>query len=302
MTSALLTGYAIVAPPEMLNANYAYLKSMAELAKPLSRKFERFSCRSGAEAISACERAFSMAKIDTNNLGDRFGLYVNQAGHQHSDIDDYHDAINQWREKQKNESLLKHLWQSRSVSPFLAIKGLGNNLLGMISIFFNLRGDCCAFVRDEVGAISALKEAMFNLQHGYIDTALVVSAGSSCDYLEKPFSKENEQAGFAGAVALILQRASVTKAISIAQLNQVNLSCSHPPSCSVNKTQSIFQVLNDKYLYLKEEPRWGGILSSIAWLSHHFQNKVNNQHQIELFSPSSSEVYIQAKMEFGGRG
>lgn len=66
----------------------------------------------------------------------------------------------------------------RGVDPFMSIKCLANNVLAIASLTFEMRGDAAAFVQDDSAIPAALRSAVFSLQHGYSDMALVLFAGS----------------------------------------------------------------------------------------------------------------------------
>lgn len=296
MSSVAIKGYAVSGPDDLMKLEGDRFVSLARAADPLPRKTKRFACRAGAEAISACERAFSMAGLDPQHLGERFGLYTSQAGQQHSDIDDYDVAMERWHQQADEESLLKYLWNSRDVNPFLAIKGLSNNLLGIISVLWSLRGDCCAFVRDEVGAASALSEAIFNIQQGYIDTALVVSAGTTCDFIEQAvLNNDDQRVGYGAAVALVLQRSDAMN--QQATLTNFKLSYSNPTYPQLSDNFLLDQLLEKGYFFPKSEPRWGGVMLSIVWMIHMYQNsEIDQAHTVNIFNKNSSGFSVSTSL------
>ena len=159
----------------------------------LSRRALRFSCRVLAEALAACQHAITMSGLEPDHLSENCGLYTSQSGYQHPDIDDYQQAL--VNSQQSSQSTFSYLWNSRQFNPFLAIKGLPNNLLGLISIEMGIKDDCAAFVLDQQGAAAALNEALFNIQYGFVDRALVISAGTDKDIFEMCLGQHNKHTG-----------------------------------------------------------------------------------------------------------
>lgn len=288
MTSAIaIHGYAVAATATPLtstslaNNQPAWYTDVA----PLPRKYQRFGGRVAAEAVAVVEKALAMAEIEPQQFGQRFGLYTSQAGFQHSDLDDYHQGFSQATDE---TPLYDTLWNSKAVNPFLAIKGLSNNLMGLISVLWSIRGDCSAFLRDQSGAMSALSEASFQLQAGYIDAALVVMSGTACDQLEATISTDNalsaESALSAdnailagqGAVALVLGRQTDTDSLPLISELEIRSGTNGEPT---------------------SVPRWGGILYSIAEqlaisntqqqsTTIHSQDSYGNQAQVKLTNPA----------------
>ncbi|MAZ66754.1 MAG: hypothetical protein CMF25_06555 [Kangiellaceae bacterium] len=287
MTNAIaIHGYAVaatstlpasapLAPTSLANELPAWYTDVA----PLPRKYQRFGGRVAAEAVAAVEKALAMAEIEPQQFDQRFGLYTSQAGFQHSDLDDYHQGFSQATDE---APLYDTLWNSKAVNPFLAIKGLSNNLMGLISVLWEIRGDCSAFLRDQSGAMAALSEACFQLQAGYIDAALVVMSGTACDQLEATISADNalseENALLAGqgAVALVLGRQTDTDSLPLLSELEVRSGTNAEPTSA---------------------PRWGGILYSIAEqlaisntqqqnTTIHSQDSYGNQAQVRLTTPS----------------
>ena len=244
----------------------------------LPRRLKRFTCRAGEHAVTASQLAFDMAQIKPEEMGTRCGLYTNQAGQQHSDIDDYHVGFS--NSTTSSDSALAHLWSGKDVNPFLAIKGLSNNLLGTISTHWSIRGDCSAFVRDQAGAAMALNEAIFNLRYGYIDIALVLTAGTEADLFEMQHQQhDGERSVDCGAVALILQRKSTCTTQPIAEIFDIKsgysssskqLDSLEESSDKTLKThQPAFAQIMDKQYYCNpNEPRWGGIIYSLSQIIH----------------------------------
>ena len=279
-SKVVVTGYAVV-PPTADQAAPNLTPDLGVKPQKLSRRLQRFACRAGPQAITASQLAFDMAGVKPEELGERLGLYTNQAGQQHSDIDDYQAGFAKY---QKTESVIDYIWNGKHASPFLAIKGLSNNLIGLISILWSLRGDCAAFVRDQVGAASALDEALFNLQHGYIDSALVITAGTAADYFEIEMQRQTTSASKlnrhshpdneCGAVALFLQRQQNEVLPVIAELSdmqhgyQSKTENADSPQVNFPNASGFDQILKDQYYFNQQEPRWGGIIYSVVQIIH----------------------------------
>ena len=242
--SVVISGYAVSVAGENKSQPAWY-----SAVESLPRKYQRFGGRSAAEAVAACRDALNMAEINPETMGERFGLYTSQAGFQHSDLDDYSQAF---ASISNNETLYDELWNSKMIDPFQAIRGLSNNLMGLISGLWSMRGDCSAFVRDEAGAASALHEAHFNLKSGLIDAALVVMSGTTTDCIEMAMTKADMKQTGSGAVALVLQRKNGNSPLGApCELNAVNVRYAFPVEVEGESTNS---------------PRWGGVLFDIAHL------------------------------------
>jgi hypothetical protein len=274
----VVSGYAVVPPASFMHTTEGLTPGFGSSVQPLTRRLKRFTCRAGEHAVTASQLAFNMAEIKPEDMGKRCGLYTNQAGQQHSDIDDYHAGFAD--SSTSSDSALAHLWSGKEVNPFLAIKALSNNLLGMISVHWSIRGDCSAFVRDQAGAAMALSEAVFNLRHGYIDVALVLTAGTDIDHFEIQHQQYGgERSVDCGAVALILQRENTCMTQPIAEIfdmkngyggNSKKLdSLGEASEKALKKYRPTFARIIDKQYYCNpDEPRWGGIIYSLSQIIH----------------------------------
>jgi hypothetical protein len=289
----VVSGYAVVPPASFINEKEGLTPGFGSSVQPLSRRLKRFICRSGEHAVTASQLAFSMANIKPEDMGERCGLYTNQAGQQHSDIDDYHPGFA--NSSTTSESALADLWSGKEVNPFLAIKGLSNNLLGAISVHWSIRGDCSAFVRDHAGAAMALNEAMFNLRHGYIDVALVLTAGTEVDFFEIQHQQRGSERDInCGAVALILQRENTCATPPIAEIFDMksgyreNNKCEKPSEETIKKHKPSFaEIVKKQYYYNYNEPRWGGIIYSLSQIIH-LAKQQQNTSTIDVHSYDKS--------------
>ncbi|MFT6388291.1 MAG: hypothetical protein ACJAUP_001669 [Cellvibrionaceae bacterium] len=286
----MVTGYAVVPPASFIHSTEGLTPGFGSSVQVLPRRLKRFTCRSGEHAFTASQLAFDMADISPADLGERFGLYTNQAGQQHSDIDDYHAAFTNC--STPDASALASLWDSKDVDPFLAIKALSNNLLGSVSVHWSIRGDCSAFVRDQAGAAMALNEAMFNLRHNYIDAALVLTAGTALDSFEKINQQHDDEHSVecgveCGAVALILQRQSTCHTQPMAEIfdmksgydvsDNTNRSPKKPAYQLAKKQDRLLtQIINEQYYCNPHEPRWGGVIYSLSQIIHAVKQQKNS--------------------------
>lgn len=225
-----------------------------------------------------------MSGLELGQLSENCGLYTGQSGYQHPDIDDYQQALANYQ--QSDQSKFSHLWHSRQLNPFLAIKGLPNNLLGLISIELGIKGDCSAFAMDHQGAATALNEALFNLQHGFVDRALVISAGTERDIFEicinqyKNGIQEEFPRPTGGAVTLLLEREDKVKN-PVAYLSNPR----HGYALSANSSLKNKEEIESSYCD-QREPRWGGIV----WGIIHAVDKLKS-NQINLSKPLTIKSY-----------
>lgn len=258
--SIVISGFGMVPPSQQLGLGLTPDLGLA--ADKLPRRLTRFSTRSTAAAFTATKAAFAMAQVETEQLGSRFGLYCAQTGVQHCDADDCFPAL---QEKSAEQSDFEAVWLSRSVSPFIALKMLGNNLSGLLSIAWQLRGDACSFARDEAGAATALAEAISNLQAGIIDSALVVCGGVVDDQLtaianDQPYQQQ------VGAAAIFLQteqRAQQMQSpclVNIIAHQQAFL----PEQTRLAATDTTQGVLAEQQLVVSPQQSWGGVLAGLA--------------------------------------
>ena len=299
----IVTGYALVPPPSLVASAKGIGANFGLVAEPLERRLKRFSAPAGEQAFTASRHVFEMAGVEPENVGESFGLYTNQAGS--ADIENYRDGLDQWL--LSGDPILENLWQSKFVNPFLAIRSLSNNLLGLMSVLWSFRGDCCAFIRDQVGAASALDEAIFNLQQNYIDTALVLTAGTNLDHFEakfKGFDKHFEPE--CGAVALLLKRQDDNELSAIAELSdmthgyQFNSDTAHLPERKCAQSLKLPQIMENKYYYNSQEPRWGGIVYSLVQIIHSLKEQQKKEIiRIDSIDPNGFHASVKVNIAQG---
>ncbi len=256
-------GYGIVFPEG--DEGSKLTPDLGVQAVNIPRKLKRFSARSVPAAFGAVEQAVKMANIDLTSLpSESFGLYTGQSCYQHPDLDDYADGLAEWQQKEQEKTLFDSLWDSRVINPFLVIKGLGNNLLGMLSLAWELRGDCAAFSRDQAGAGAALEEARFNITQGICDTCLVVVAGATNDVFDMALNNQScEQAPNTAAVALILQSDKLAGKNALAELNVQPFSYQTVQK-PFKPTADIQSLIKQAEFFGEAQQEWGGIVLSIA--------------------------------------
>lgn len=263
-----LIGYGVITPrdipPSAITPN---LDNAEEII--LSRKLARYSCRSMGSAIAASERSFDMANLDPFAMTERFGFYTSQIGQQHSDLDDFERAFT---EAVGKPSLEESLWHTRMINPFLAIKGLTNNLLGLLSLRWSWQGECAAFARDQEGMAAALDTAVFSIKTGIIDSALVLSSGPSKDIFEAALRNENvDSSPQSGAIALLLQNGEIAEKNRRDIIFTVrDIGISYQPENNFRATQNggtATKIFEAGIFSGETGQEWGGVLLSIAQMA-----------------------------------
>ncbi len=261
-----ITGYAAVFPSDIATGKISPNLGQTDLNK-IPKKLGRYSSASIPAALTVIEKAAVMAGIDLSQLNNEsLGLYTSQSGYQHSDIYDYADALNEWQSHIEPTSVLDSFWNSRQINPFLTVKGLSNNLLGILSLAYNLQGDCGAFTRDEAGAAAALDEARFNVANGFCDTCIVVIAGSNTDSFTQAFNgEETNKAPDNGAVALILQSQASRddSRLSAPELKALEINYA-TEQVQLTPSKNVSEVLESQVYNSEENQQWGGLVLSIA--------------------------------------
>jgi 3-oxoacyl-(acyl-carrier-protein) synthase len=148
-------------------------------------KLRRFASDYGVWAVLSAQDALDQAGSWTAVAEERRGLYVGQCDTIYPSLASLSPALKiaYGAEGLDFAKLTGEALHRRGTDPFTVIKGLSNNVFALLSMTYNFRGDCSAFVPDESAAIAALKRACFSLTHGYCDIALVVGAGNYGDPL-----------------------------------------------------------------------------------------------------------------------
>lgn len=286
-------GYGIVFPEG--EASSTLTPDIGVQSIDIARKLKRFSGRSLPAAMGAVEQAVNMANIDLKSLpSDRFGLYTGQTSYQHPDLDDYADGLAEWQTQ--DQTLFDSLWNSRVINPFLVIKGLGNNLLAILSLAWELRGDCAAFTRDQAGAAAALEEARFNITHGICDTCLVVVSGTTDDVFNKVLNNQSsENPPKTAAVALILQSDKISGEKAIGELNVQPFSYLTEQNI-LEPTTSIQTMIKQAEFFGEAKHKWGGIVLNIAQsIAIMQQNSVTEP--CNIYSQDDLGLYCQATVK-----
>lgn len=144
-------------------------------------KLRRYSAPAAQWAVKAAREALDGARLDLQQIReDRRGLFTAQGDYTFPSTPSFARGITAAREKKSVDltTLTHECMHFRGVDPFMSIKCLANNVLAIASLTFETRGDAAAFVQDDSAVPAALRSAMFSLQHGYSDVALVLFAGS----------------------------------------------------------------------------------------------------------------------------
>lgn len=165
--------YAGIAP-EVLN----------RLRAKMPIRLRRFATAPTICAAGAVGQALNAAKIDVAEFGPkRIGFFAAQGGNPLPSLNSFAGAIIEAMEGGVGNEMDLELFAGGAMSrqkadPFTVIKGLGNNLLGVVSIAYGFKGDCGAFLHNDSGAAAALQHALLSLREGYCDAAVVAAAGS----------------------------------------------------------------------------------------------------------------------------
>ncbi len=248
----VITGMSALLPPgpvsSLLNA-----KSFDPDRSTVSRKLKRCCKQSALLAVEAGERAMHMAQVVPGEKKYRWGFYTGQNGYQHPDFDDLAPALAGVK-IDRYEDILAHLWQSRKVNPFLIIHALSNNLLSILSLHWNLQGDCGAFIRDKKGVAGALQEAVFGLSTGVCNIALVINAGMHSDLISRDLaalskhpSRETDRTQAAACALVLENRAHAIKRslTPIAGLDLLPCGCYRPDLPQNNVLTSLHPMILD---------------------------------------------------------
>ena len=192
------------------------------------RNLQRYCTPAVVLGVAAARQALQEAGVDPRQGHLRFGLYCCQGGYTHPSLDAYAELLQECRGGDDGldlRQLSARVLETRALDPFLVLKSLSNGLSGVVSLAFDLEGECNAYMQGVAGNQAALREACAALRSGRIDAALVVAAGSELDALAlaelaragvigtngarafRPFDLDGE-GGVAGegAAALLLRR------------------------------------------------------------------------------------------------
>ncbi|HEY0845245.1 MAG TPA: beta-ketoacyl synthase N-terminal-like domain-containing protein [Noviherbaspirillum sp.] len=154
-------------------------RAMASEAVPF--KLRRYSAPTAQWAVKAAREALAQAGLDLQQVPeDRRGLFTAQGDFTFPSTPSFARGIAGAQEKRSLDlvTLTNECMHLRGVDPFMAIKCLANNVLAIASLSFEMRGDAAAFVQDDSAIPAALRSAVFSLQQGYSDMALLLFAGS----------------------------------------------------------------------------------------------------------------------------
>ncbi len=167
------------------------------------RKLKRYMAPAAINSLTATSEA--LAHISLAERATEVGIYTSQTGYGSPFYSEFSAALPESADSAAQT--FKALWSSERVNPFLITNALNNNLLGISGLNWQLNGDACAFIRDQLGAFGALQEAIVAIDAGECQLAIVAIAGNSNDPLAKWLQdSESEMAEKVtnGATTLIL--------------------------------------------------------------------------------------------------
>ncbi|PHM62431.1 hypothetical protein [Xenorhabdus ishibashii] len=168
-----LINYNITTPCHLFNSLNDE-KDGNELIK--NAKLRRFYSTGTKKGIISTRRALIASGLNISDPKIKFGLYTTQYGYLHplpSELLPEHEQAKAHHSKH----IYQTIWECERVNPFLITLSLSNNLLGILSQELNLQCDCAAFLRGNLGLLSAFSEAELCLNNHLIDYALVVASG-----------------------------------------------------------------------------------------------------------------------------
>jgi 3-oxoacyl-[acyl-carrier-protein] synthase II len=144
-------------------------------------KLQRYSSQSTIWGVKAAVDAVQCAGLDLQAVPPgRRGVFTAQADHAQPSLTPWIRGMKSALGKDGLDMrrLTKEMLNSKGGDPVGCIKGLSNNLLAIVSIALQLKGDCGAHLQGDVGAIAALRSALSSLRYGHSDIAVVSCAGS----------------------------------------------------------------------------------------------------------------------------
>lgn len=145
-------------------------------------KLRRFGTEVAFWAVHAAGMAISDSGLDWAAIAEeRRGLFSGQGDYTSPNFGSLQRAVSNARQADGSlnwQQLGEEALYRRGADPFMSIKGLANNALALTSLSWRCRGVGAAFVQNEAAGIAALRQAMFELQQGRCDVALVLATGS----------------------------------------------------------------------------------------------------------------------------
>lgn len=150
----------------------------AAAAEALPFKLRRFASSCSMWGVKAALDALADAGLDLKSMpDDRCGLFTAQGDYLHPSVQSFATGLGNAAPNDL-PALTREFTHHRGMEPFMAIKGLANNMLAMASLTLGTRGDCGAFVQNKSATVAALRSAAFSVRHGYSDAALLICSGS----------------------------------------------------------------------------------------------------------------------------
>ena len=220
----------------------------AAAAEAVPFKLRRYGSPCSQWGVKAASDALAHAHLDLKQMpDDRCGLFTAQGDYLFPSMPSFARGVSKAIETESLNlaKLTDEFLNHRGMDPFLAIKGLANNMLAIASLTFETRGDCGAFVQNKSAMMAALRSAVFSLRYGYSDVALLICAGSYNEILTltemhqrgylsacnsggaslRPFDERRDGtiAG-EGAVAFVLEKAGharLRKAVALAEIGGI---------------------------------------------------------------------------------
>lgn len=179
LRSALFHSQRVVAYAQVDEADDAQCRAA------IGRNLQRYCIPPLFWGAQALREALQEAGLQPGSDGLRYGLYGCQGGYTHPSMASYGALLHECRREgvANLQALARRVLVDRALDPFLVIKGLSNNLLGVLSLDLKLYCEGNAFMQGVSGNQAALHEACNALQDGRIDVALLVGAGSELDPL-----------------------------------------------------------------------------------------------------------------------
>ncbi|WP_255991038.1 beta-ketoacyl synthase N-terminal-like domain-containing protein [Chitinolyticbacter albus] len=170
-------------------ARYGQVPNEARVAarEAVPYKLRRFGTEPAFWAVHAVGEAIGDAAMDWDGVPEeRRGLFSGQGDYTSPNFGSLQRAVSQAKGRDGALDLVllaQEALNRRGADPSMSIKGLANNALALASLTWRCRGVGVAFVQNEAAGIAALRQALFELQQGRCDVAVVLATGSYAEAL-----------------------------------------------------------------------------------------------------------------------